>query len=72
MAIINLSELHPAGSEFFQDSESFLHELTNEEASSIEGGIVSVVCVSFRFQTVFNLNLHSVKVSSICNIHTVI
>lgn len=36
MANINLSELHVAGSELFQDSESFLNELNDVDA--ISGG----------------------------------
>ncbi|BAZ53647.1 hypothetical protein NIES4103_63320 [Nostoc sp. NIES-4103] len=36
MANITLSELHIAGSELFQDSESFLNELNNVD--SISGG----------------------------------
>jgi hypothetical protein len=36
MANITLSELHAAGSELFQDSESFLNELS--EVDSINGG----------------------------------
>jgi hypothetical protein len=36
MASINLSELHTAGSELFQDSESFLNELG--DVDSISGG----------------------------------
>ncbi|MBH8578377.1 hypothetical protein I8752_36670 [Nostocaceae cyanobacterium CENA369] len=36
MASINLSELHSAGSELFQDSESFLNELG--DVDSISGG----------------------------------
>ena len=36
MASINLVELHIAGSELFQDSESFINELNNVE--SIFGG----------------------------------
>ena len=38
MAAIKITELHPAGSELFQDSESFLNELTDDEMGSIEGG----------------------------------
>ena len=37
MAIIKISELRPAGSELFQDSESFLNELTEREVGGIEG-----------------------------------
>ncbi|YAF96624.1 MAG: hypothetical protein AB3A66_02785 [Nodularia sp. CChRGM 3473] len=36
MANITLSELHAVGSEFFQDSESFLNELS--DVDSISGG----------------------------------
>ncbi|YAF96625.1 MAG: hypothetical protein AB3A66_02790 [Nodularia sp. CChRGM 3473] len=36
MANITLSELHAAGSELFQDSESFLNELN--DVDSISGG----------------------------------
>ena len=36
MANINLSELHNAGAELFQDSESFLNELRDVDA--ISGG----------------------------------
>jgi hypothetical protein len=36
MANITLSELHAAGSELFQDSESFLNELS--DVDSISGG----------------------------------
>jgi len=36
MANITLSELHVAGSELFQDSESFLNEMTDVDA--ISGG----------------------------------
>lgn len=44
MAVINISELHPAGSELFQDSESFLNELNNQEMGSILGnGLVGII-----------------------------
>ncbi|ULP72329.1 hypothetical protein [Nodularia sphaerocarpa] len=36
MANITLSQLHAAGSELFQDSESFLHEFS--DVDSISGG----------------------------------
>lgn len=38
MASITISELRPAGSELFQDSESFLDELTDREMLGIAGG----------------------------------
>ena len=40
MANITLSELHAAGCELFQDSESFLNELN--DVDSISGGQVGV------------------------------
>ncbi|QLE56329.1 hypothetical protein [Nostoc sp. TCL26-01] len=38
MASINLTELPTTGSTLFQDSESFLNELNNIDAISINGG----------------------------------
>lgn len=39
MASIRISELRPAGSELFQDSESFLNELSeNREIDQVLGG----------------------------------
>lgn len=39
MAVIDISELNPAGSQLFQDSESFLNELTDDEIVGVEGGL---------------------------------
>ncbi|MBD2676198.1 MULTISPECIES: hypothetical protein [Nostoc] len=38
MATIKIHDLSPAGSELFQDSESFLNELTDEELG-VHGGL---------------------------------
>lgn len=38
MAFLNISELRPAGSELFQDSESYLNELNEQEISATIGG----------------------------------
>ncbi|BAY08125.1 hypothetical protein [Calothrix sp. NIES-2098] len=38
MANIKVSELRPAGSEFFQDSESFLNDLNDMDTTSVHGG----------------------------------
>ncbi|MEH2072416.1 MAG: hypothetical protein V7K47_30420 [Nostoc sp.] len=38
MATIKIHDLSPAGSELFQDSESFLNELTDEELT-VHGGL---------------------------------
>ncbi|TAE59463.1 MAG: hypothetical protein EAZ87_09595 [Nostocales cyanobacterium] len=38
MANIKLSELHVAGSELFQDSESFLNEMNDSDGILVKGG----------------------------------
>ena len=38
MASISLSELRPSGAELFQDSESFLNDLTDVESVQVFGG----------------------------------
>ena len=38
MAFIKLNELRPAGSELFQDSESYLNELNDQEIANTFGG----------------------------------
>ncbi len=38
MPSIRVADLYPAGSELFRDSESFLHELTDDETTIIAGG----------------------------------
>jgi hypothetical protein len=44
MATIKISELRPVGSEFFQDSESFLNELNDQEVlTTVGGGSVATV-----------------------------
>lgn len=38
MATITLSELYLSGSELFQDSESFLNDLSDANSTSVYGG----------------------------------
>jgi len=38
MASISISELRPSGAELFQDSESFLNDLTDVESVQVFGG----------------------------------
>ncbi|BAZ03563.1 hypothetical protein [Calothrix sp. NIES-3974] len=38
MASIKVAELRPAGSELFQDSESFMNELNEMDTLSVHGG----------------------------------
>ncbi|MEA5603412.1 hypothetical protein [Nostoc sp. UHCC 0252] len=52
MANIAISNLRPAGADLFQDSESFLHELTEQEVTDILGGakvsiLWSAICVEW-------------------------
>jgi hypothetical protein len=46
MSSIKLSELRPIGSELFQDSESFLSELGNQESLDIMGGLFDITVAS--------------------------
>lgn len=39
MAYIHIHDLSPLGSELFQDSETFLNELSSTELESVRGGI---------------------------------
>ncbi|MEQ8537096.1 MAG: hypothetical protein RIB93_06490 [Coleofasciculus sp. D1-CHI-01] len=38
MATIKISNLNPVGSEFFNDSETYLNELNGEQLNMIQGG----------------------------------
>ena len=62
MANIKISELYPAGLELFYDSESFLNELGQDEASITGGGAF----ISAVVGTIGNLSLNSL-VSAISN-----
>jgi hypothetical protein len=46
MASIQISQLHLAGCEFFQDSESFLNELDENQLGAIGGGAASQLVTS--------------------------
>jgi hypothetical protein len=43
MATISITELRPAGSAFFSDSESFMDVLTESEVGGVNGGLSPVV-----------------------------
>lgn len=43
MASINISDLRPAGSQLFVDSESFMNDLADQELSATNGGLTPVV-----------------------------
>jgi hypothetical protein len=38
MTVVKISELRPVGSELFQDSESYLNALNDQQTSSLVGG----------------------------------
>jgi len=71
MAIIKISELRPAGSELFQDSESFLNELTEREVGGIEGGRFNVITIaaSLTAQSVIG---NTVNANTITNVNSVV
>ena len=41
MAKINVSNLHPVGSDLFFDSENYISELSDNELGTINGGIAA-------------------------------
>jgi hypothetical protein len=43
MANITISDLRPAGADFFSDCESYLNELTESEINSNVGGLTPIV-----------------------------
>ncbi|OUL37308.1 hypothetical protein BV372_02615 [Nostoc sp. T09] len=71
MAVIKISELRPAGSELFQDSESFLNELNEKETLSLLGGAVTIIGASLSFQTVVSVNGNSINANTAFNVNTV-
>jgi len=46
MATIKINNLNTAGSDLFNDSESFLNELTEQEVNMTNGGISPVIVIS--------------------------
>lgn len=40
MATIKIHDLHPIGSDLFQDPESFLNELSDRQITGVQGGII--------------------------------
>lgn len=50
MATIKINHLHPTGADLFQDSESYLNELTAED-TGVVGGDAQVIFVSVVTRT---------------------
>ncbi|OUL17855.1 hypothetical protein [Nostoc sp. 106C] len=62
MAVIKISELRPAGSELFQDSESFLNELSeSREVDQVLGGL----------NTIFTVNANTANANTFGNVNTI-
>lgn len=61
MAFINISELRPAGAELFQDSESYLNELNEQEVSLAIGGDGGSDITS----SVISVNTYSASINSV-------
>jgi lactobin A/cerein 7B family class IIb bacteriocin len=51
MATIKIANLNPVGSEFFNDSESYLDLLNDSELDSINGGLTPVVIYTVAVNT---------------------
>ncbi|MDZ7960236.1 MAG: hypothetical protein RMY34_20525 [Aulosira sp. DedQUE10] len=50
MSIIEILELHPLGLNLFDDSETFLNDLTDQDSEELTGGLaISQVTVSAGF-----------------------
>ena len=54
MANITISDLRPAGADMFSDSESYMHDITDNELYVTQGGIIhSCIIVSpFTINTI--------------------
>lgn len=44
MASIKIDNLQPAGSDLFNDSENYLHELSDQELDIVNGGKMDLIC----------------------------
>ncbi|MDJ0590124.1 MAG: hypothetical protein QNJ72_09040 [Pleurocapsa sp. MO_226.B13] len=72
MSKIQLSELNPAGSELFEDSENFMNELNDEEMGNVVGGLTfaqSGVGISATVTAVSN-NGNTVNANTATNINS--
>ncbi len=74
MAEIQLSNLNPAGSELFQDSESYINELNEQEMGSVVGGLsVNASAISIIGNTVIGNTAvgNSVNANTLANNNSV-
>ena len=64
MASIKIFELTPAGAELFQDTESFLNELNDQETLMVSGGGGSNVDISVISQYTNSIGI-SIKTATV-------
>jgi hypothetical protein len=66
MSDIKISELFPTGSDLFQDTESFLHELSNQETVMVTGGDLVLVINTLDISTTISQpSINTVVIPSI-------
>jgi len=77
MPAIKISELRPAGSELFKDSENFLYELTDHEIVVVAGGsapininVTNVNVGSINIVSVFTANGNTINANTVGNVNT--
>jgi hypothetical protein len=70
MAFIKINELRPAGSELFQDSESYLNELSEQELSATFGGDGSDANISVISQVSESIGISIVTFSIVSQVNT--
>jgi hypothetical protein len=68
MASIKISELRPAGSELFQDSESFLNELNEQEMMVSGGQVISDISITIGGNS--QVRISDVNISNISAVVT--
>ncbi|MBE9181626.1 hypothetical protein IQ268_23975 [Oculatella sp. LEGE 06141] len=78
MVKIKIPTLNRVGSELFQDCETFLNELTDDETSSVNGGILlslpflGQLRSAIRPRTIFSTVSNTVNANTIGKVNTVI
>jgi hypothetical protein len=70
MAFIKINELRPAGSELFQDSESYLNELSEQELSATFGGDGGDADISAISQVSQSMGISIVTFSVVSQVNT--
>ncbi|BAZ13511.1 hypothetical protein NIES4071_53500 [Calothrix sp. NIES-4071] len=61
MASIKISLLRPAGFDLFEDSESFLNDLSNKETETVVGGAALTEIISYAVAYTYIIDTPAVK-----------